>query len=209
MTTQQICSTNILARGLLLLLAICWAGHSARAKDHFTIKCSSPDGRFALRFSNPTGPNSSSYKVDLIEKASGEVVMDLVNAFEDHLDDTILVWSADSRRVAFSTRGTKTGETTVYFWNGSVFEEATLPDKLPSPHIDFGYGAGAVKNYGGAVKALRWLKSGELEIARNLTMQSRVDDQYYTGIVVFTLGFDARHRASIRKVGKTKTTVDD
>ena len=40
-------------------------------------------------------------------------------------------------------------------------------------------------------------------------MMSREDGATYTGVVVFTLGFDSQHRAFARKVGKTKTTVEE
>ena len=66
-----------------------------------------------------------------------------------------------------------------------------------------------MKNYGGAVKPLRWSKSGELELSSDSIMMSREDGATYTGVAVFTLGFDSQHRALVRKVGKTKTTVDE
>jgi hypothetical protein len=56
---------------------------------------------------------------------------------------------------------------------------------------------------------LRWLKSGELKLSSDSIMMSREDGATYTGVVVFTLGFDSQHRALVRKVGKTKTTVDE
>ena len=85
-----------------------------------------------------------------------------------------------------------------------------LPDDLPGPAIKFRKGAGGgVKNYGGAVKPLRWLKSGELELSSDSMMLSRVDGRTYTGVVVITLAFDAQHHASVQKVGKTKTKVDE
>ncbi len=188
----------------VLLLMLC----RAEAEDGFSVKCPSPDGRFALRLTDPKGPDGVSYKVDLIDKTSGEVILDLENASENYLDDTVLVWSSDSRRVAFGTRGYKEGDTAVFFWNGSVFEEVRLPGDLPLPKINFGKGAGAVKNYGGAVKPVRWSKSGELELSSDLMMLSRVNEKAYTGVVLFTVGFDPHHRATVRKIGKTKTSVD-
>jgi hypothetical protein len=55
------------------------------------------------------------------------------------------VWSLDSKRVAYENRGDKSGEVTVYFWNGSAFEEASLPENLPSPDIKLPKDCGAVK----------------------------------------------------------------
>ena len=31
----------------------------------------------------------------------------------------------------------------------------------------------------------------------------------YTGVLQFTFAFDAQHHASVKKVGKTKTTVEE
>jgi len=31
----------------------------------------------------------------------------------------------------------------------------------------------------------------------------------YTGVLQFTISFDAQHHASVKKVGKTKTRVDE
>jgi hypothetical protein len=84
------------------------------------IKYPSPDGRFALRI---TESNQS----ELIENASGRAMVDLGVRWRSQ----VLVWSPDSKRVAYGNRGDKAGEVSVYFWNGSTFEEATLPDDLP------------------------------------------------------------------------------
>jgi hypothetical protein len=193
-----------MVRTFIILMAFCWAAVSV-AEDSSSIKFPSPDGRFALRI-------SEDLKVDLIEKASGKVMVDLgevYRRYESHAEETVLVWSADSKWAAYGTRGEREGDTTVYFWNGSVFEDIPLPDDLPGPEIKFRKGSGAVKNYGGAVKPLRWLKSGELELSSDLMMLSRDDGATYTGVVVITVGFDAQHHASVKKVGKTKTKVSD
>jgi hypothetical protein len=142
--------------------------------------------------------------------SSGKVTADLGTAYARHLSETVLVWSADSKWVAYATRGEREGETSVYFWNGLAFDQIPFPDDLPAPEIKFRKGAsGDVKNYGGAVKPFRWLKSGELELSSDSIMMSREDAATYTGVVVFTLGFDSQHRAFVRKVGKTKTTVEE
>lgn len=173
------------------------------------IKCSSPDGRFALRIAALPENKSAGFGIELIEKNSGEVLLDLENVYENHLSDTILVWSADSKKVAFGTRGNKEGETRVFFWNGSVFEEAALPDHLPVPKIQFGpVAGGGVKNYGGTVKPTRWLDSGELELSADSTMLSRVNNKTYTGVVLFTVSFDSHRHAVVRKVGKSNTSTD-
>ena len=66
-----------------------------------------------------------------------------------------------------------------------------------------------MKNYGGAVTPLRWLKSGDLELSTDLMMLCRESGATCTGVVQFTLAFDAQHHASVKKVGKTKTKVEE
>jgi len=188
-------------RAFLILLALCWAS-AGLAEDNSSIKFPSPDGRFALRI-------TADLKINLIEKASGKVMIDLGTAYPAHLSDTVLVWSADSKWAAYGTRDDREGDTSIYFWNGSAFEEVPLPGDLPGPTIKFRKGASdGVKNYGGAVKPVRWLKSGGLELSSDEMMLSREDGRTYTGVVLITLAFDAQHHASVQKVGKTKTQVD-
>jgi len=180
------------------------------AEDGSTIKFLSPDRRFALRITEPAQADTVERKVELIEKNSGKVMVDLGVAYRAHLADTVLVWSGDSKWAAYGTREDQQGEASIYFWNGSAFEEVPLPDNLPDPNIKFGKGAGDdVKNYGGAVKPLRWLKSGKLELSNDLMMLSRADGRSYTGVVRFTIAFDAQHHASVHTLGKTKTRVDE
>lgn len=185
-----------------------WAS-TGMAAEKSTTKAISPDGRFALRLTEPKDDNSE-WKVDVIEKASGKVVFDLGTAYGSHLSQTILVWSADSKRAAFGARGDKDGETTVIFRDGAKFKLVPLPEDLPSPDIKFAKGAGAdVKNYGGAVMPVRWLKSGALEMSSDGMMLSRVDEHSYTGTIHFTVGFDSQNHAKVINIGKTKTHVDD
>ena len=194
-------------RAFVTLLALCWAA-VALGDDSSSVKFPSPDGRFALRITEPNENESADLKIELIEKASGKVMFDLGTAYRNHLSETVLVWSADSKWAAYGTRDNKHGETSVYFWDGSAFQEVPLPDDMPEPHVKFRKsGSGHVKNYGEAVKPLRWLKSGGLELSSD-SMLLR-DDGTYTGIVVITLAFDAQHHASVQKVGKTKTQVDE
>lgn len=167
------------------------------------IKYPSPDGRFALRIIDEQ-------KVERIEKASGSVMVDLGEAWHNPGQvSQVLVWSPDSKRVAYGSRGYKEGEVSVYFWNGSAFEGATLPDDLPSPDIKFPKECGAVKNYGGAATPLRWLKSGDLELSSDLMMLCRDSSATCTGVLRFTLAFDRQRHASVKKVGKTKTEVEE
>ena len=192
-------------RPFAALLILCVAIGFVRAEDNPVIKFPSPDGRFALQIT-PGGPQTGA----LIEKASGKILVKLGDIYESHLADTVLVWSADSKWAAYGTRGDKEGETDIYFWNGTTFDTIALPDNTPDPKINFGKkGEGDVKNYGGAISPLRWLKSGELECSNDLMMLSRSNGKTYTGIVTFTLAFDPQHHATVKHVGKTKSKVED
>ncbi|HSH94979.1 MAG TPA: hypothetical protein VK968_12590 [Roseimicrobium sp.] len=177
--------------------------------DDPVIKSPSPDGRFALRVSDPKEEGATP-TVELIEKKSGKVIVNLGTSYFSPREGTFLVWSADSKRVAYATRGPKTGDVSVLFWRGSTFESAEMPDVLPNPDIKFDKEAagGPVKNYGGAPTPLRWLKSGGLLMSNDSVMMSRVNDKTYTGTVTFTLTFDKGHHATVHNVSKTKTTVD-
>jgi hypothetical protein len=167
------------------------------------IKYPSPDGRFALRIIDEQ-------KVELIEKVSGRVMVDLGEAWHNPGQiSQILVWSRDSKRVAYGNRGYKEGEVSVYFWNGSSFEQVALPEELPSPDIKLPKDCGAVKNYGGAATPVRWLKSGDLELSSDLMMLCRESGATCTAEVRFRLSFDAQHHSSVKDVGKTKTEVSE
>lgn len=205
---------STLRHALAILLLSVWAistGSGADApKKAIKLKSPSPDKRFVLRLSPPTGDDESNYKADLIEQATGKVMTDLGTAYPGHLVDTVLVWSPNSKWVAYATRDDREGETSVYFWNGTTFEEVELPENLPSPDIHFRKGAdGDVKNYGGSTAPVRWLKSGDLELASRSMMLSRVDDRSYTGVVNFTIAFDPQHHAKVHTTSKTRTHVDE
>jgi hypothetical protein len=182
------------------------------------IKYPSPDGRFALRI---TQSKDDEYHptVELIEKNSGRVLVTLHNASDDELFDaseSVLVWSADSKSVAYGFRASPPGArvlslgTLVCFWNGSGFDKVFLPENLPGPDIKFPKGKEEnVKPYGGGVKPLKWLKSGELEMSSEEMMLSRDDGKSYTGVMRFTVSFDAQHQPSVKNIGKSKTEVDE
>jgi hypothetical protein len=196
-------------RSLLSLVILCGLTAFCFAGDP-VIKSPSPDGRFALRVSDPKEEGATP-TVELIEKKSGKVIVNLGTSYFSPRDGTYLVWSADSKRVAYATRGPKQGDVSVYFWDGTTFKYAEIPEEaLPDPDIKFGKDAegGGVKNYGGAPKPLRWLKSGELLMSNDSVMMSHVNGKTYTGTVTFTVSFDKDHHATVRNVSKTKTTVD-
>jgi hypothetical protein len=202
---------------LAVASAFCVA-HFCPSLNAEEIKYPSPDGRFALRITQSRN-NEYHPTVELIEKSSGKVMVTLHSGSDDELFDaseSVLVWSFDSKRAAYGFRASPPGARVlslgalVFFWNGSDFDKVFLPENLPSPRIKFPKGKeGNVKPYGGGVKPLRWLKSGDLEISSEDMMLSRDDGTSYTGVLRFTVSFDAQHHASVKNIGKSKTEVDE
>src|SRR6266436_5211110 len=201
-------------RTLLVVAFVYCVVHSCTLVAAEEIKFPSPDGRFALRI---TQPKDDEYHptVELIEKDSGKVMVTLHNGSDSDLFDafeSVLVWSADSKSVAYGFRSSPPGVSVVErgalvcFWNGSGFDKVFLPENLPVPEIKFPGGKGSYeKPYGGGVKPLRWLKSGDLEISSEDEVMLR--GKTYIGVLRFTLAFDAQHHASVKQIGRTKTEV--
>ena len=192
-------------RAFVILLLACWASVGL-AEDTSAIKFPSPDGRFALRVAD--------LKVDLIETASGKVMVDLgtlwVNRDDERdKEEAVLVWAADSKWVAYGTRTGTAGSTKVYFLDGSAFKELALPAKLPEPKIKPRKGDSGVKLKGYAVEPLKWLSPGELQLSSKLMGVGRDVGFDYRGSIVITVAFDARHHASVKKVTGTKTEVSE
>ena len=190
-------------RADVILLLTCCASLGI-AEDTSTVKFPSPDGRFALRVAN--------LKVDLIETPSGKVMVDLgtlwINRdYESEREEPLLVWSGDSKWVAYGTRTPVAGSTAVYFFDGSVFKKVALPTKLPGPKIVPRKGDSDVKLKGSAEEPLKWISPGELQISSKLMGVGRDVGFRYTGSIVITIAFDARHHASVKKVTGTKTEV--
>jgi hypothetical protein len=191
---------KIVRMALFVVSAFC-VGHFCPSLIAEESKFQSPNGRFALRIGDDL-------EIDLIE-TSGKILVDLgklyVEPDSSSKEENILVWSADSKWAAYGTRGPgyRSGNTTVYYWNGVTFEEVRLPANLPEPKLD----SSEVKLKGYAVEPLRWLKPGELELSSELMGVRRDDLAKYTAKIALTVELTAPH-ASVKKVGKTKTTVE-
>ena len=86
----------------------------------------SPDGRFAMRMMYPEKPDDAPVKLDLVEKASGKVMVDLGTVADSQLEDAVMVWSADSKRVAYGSRDDEPG--------ARVTSGSTRSDSSPCRH---------------------------------------------------------------------------
>ena len=179
------------------------------ADDNLTKSFDSPDHRFSLKVIAP-GTEGGETKLQVVEKASGNVVGDLGTDYPTIMSHIKVVWSGDSKRVAYRTAGVKEWSTNVYFWDGSAFRYIELPEELPTPDIKFRKSdeSGGVKNYGGGVTPVRWLKSRDLELTSEERQMARESSRTYTGSITITIGFDAQQRASVKSVTKSKTRVE-
>ena len=192
-------------RCFIVLLLGCLASVGL-GEDTSAIKFQSPDGRFGLRVAG--------LKVDLIETASGKPMIDFGTLWinrDDNSDreEPVLLWSDDSKWVAYGTRTPASGSTTVYFWNGSAFKKLALPSKLPEPKIKPRQGDSDVKLKGYAEEPLKWIRPGELEVSNKLMGIGRDVGFRYTGSIVITVAFDPSGRASIKSATDTKTEVSE
>ena len=194
---------------LLFSLALASSSPLLAAPDDLTETFDSPDGRFALKVEAPD-KEAEEAKLAIVEKASGKVVGDLGTDYASILSRIKVVWSPDSKRVAYRGAGEKDWSTSVYVWDGSAFRHVPLPENLPSPDIKFRKSdeQGGVKNYGGGVEPVRWLKSGDLELVSEETQMARESSRTYTGSITIIVRFDKEQRASIRSATKSKTRVE-
>ncbi len=170
----------------------------------------SPDKRFSLKVSLPN-KEAEEAKLEVVEKASGNVVGDLGTDYGSIMSHIRVVWSRDSKRLAYRTAGVKEWSTNVYFWDGSAFHYVALPEDLPSPDIRFRKSDehGGVKNYGGGEEPVRWLKSRDLELSSQPRQMARESSRTYTATLTITIHFDAHHHASsVKSVSKSTTRVE-
>jgi hypothetical protein len=182
----------------------------------------SPDGRFAVSpGSYETGHRDSTtgnWIIDrketpaaIVEQASRKVMSELPTPLRQEEDKVI--WSADSKWVAFNHRGNKQTEVTVYFWNGASFEKVMLPE-LPEPKLSFRPNkkplAEQVVHFDeDTITPLRWLKSGALVVSREYGMtDNTVGSVSYSRVYIITIGFDAKHIAFMQNITKQKQKVD-
>jgi hypothetical protein len=167
------------------------------------IKSQSPDGKFALRLASAFGGSAAS----IIDTKSHAVVVgedDLQVSTEVPNSDgeTKLVWSADSKRVAYCyhehNRNNSGTNVEVFIWNGSKFEGVNLPE-LPRPKIAKSTVDDATKHFERLVP-LHWLKSGTLVLSYDVDVG---DKGKWDRIV--TIGFDAKDNATVQKVEQKKS----
>jgi len=173
-----------------------------RADDQ--IKDASPDGKFGMLL---TAKEEGGVKIQLIEVSSRKVVLDLAESGAPHAKDCKLLWAPDSQRVAFYEAVHRGGDTTVYFRNDTGFTESPLPELS-------GCATAAQKKELKAKGVLKfieynampkeWLKSGALVIVDDQGWETN-DGNLRGCTQTVTVGFDAKHKASVLRVTGKKS----
>ena len=115
---------------------------SRQAEEKAIIKDKSPDKKFALRMTH----GEEGWDTEIIETATKKKVIDLESVaasgdkerivwmsdssepVEEYGEEATLIWSRDSQRVAYYNLHRRNGTMSVYFRNGSTFEEVALPE---------------------------------------------------------------------------------
>ncbi|HSI12265.1 MAG TPA: hypothetical protein VK961_09490 [Chthoniobacter sp.] len=175
---------------------------------NYTLESPSPDGRFALRL-DPLGvDDSSEMEAAIVERATNVTLAKLPATLLGNYSRCQLLWTADSRRVAYTGGEKPVSRTQVFFRSGKSFKEIKLPT-LPRPAFQSHHrkkSGPALTLYSDIVTPVRWLKSGSLLLSRNMEMKQ--ESNMHEGKVMITIAFPAHRRAVIRKVQRSEITVD-
>jgi len=141
-------------------------------------------------------------KIQLIEVSSRKAVLDLAESGAPHAKDCKLLWAPDSQRVAFYEAVQRGGATTVYFRDDTGFTESPLPELggcATAAQKKELKAKGVLKfiEYNAVPK--EWLKSGALVIVDDQGWETNDGDLRGCTHTV-TIGFDAKHKASVLRV---------
>ena len=170
------------------------------------IKCQSPDGKFAMLLTHDA---EGGYKAQLVEVSSHKPVVELAtNVAYPPVKDCKLVWSPDSKRVAFFEANRRGGDTTVYFRNDAGFTESALPELAMDSCATAAEkkelkAQGVLKFIEGNTTPKQWLKSGALVVVNDQGWETN-DGNLRGCTQTVTIAFDVKHKASIARVTEKK-----
>jgi hypothetical protein len=172
---------------------------SLKAKD--VIKDKSPDGKFALRIHK----GEEGWEAAIINLRTKEALADL-DVYGNYVENTKLLWSKDSKRVAHFEPDRRGGTTHIYFQNDSKFEEVQFPSgEVPECHGDLT--AEEAKKFLKTTEATEspkaWLKSGALVIAVDESWITE-DGGGHSCSQTVTIAFDANRKAFVQSVTDKK-----
>jgi hypothetical protein len=179
----------------VILIAICCIP-LLRAEE--IIRDTSPDGKFALRF---TRDDKGFWEAAIINLKSKDEEVGLEIYQNGYIEGDHLVWSKDSQRVAYFEADRRGGSTTVYFRKGSEFEEVSLPigDTPECNEKPFRKDTGDsyLKTIEATTRPVKWLHSGELILEQH--SESLMESRATRGCgQTITIAFDSDHKASVK-----------
>ena len=155
------------------------------------IKCTSPDGRFAL------GTARAEEKMSIIDKKSQKVVQELEWTGNSYENDAKLVWSADSRRVVYLRPWRKGVDVYVYFRKGNSFEPVALPEDMPHPVLPDRRNRDGTSIYSKSwdwKDVKEWSKSGALIFSYGVENDNNERDE-----ITLNITFDGKNKARVLK----------
>ena len=153
----------------------------------------SPDGRFGIHQSKEEDVDGIVMtRVDLVEVKSGTKLCELGTLGNPWAADIRILWSPDSRRLAFVSPSRRGDWTDVWVLKDKIFEQVNLPE-MPSLDMKRDHYAKTVL---ASYSALRWTKPDVL-----LLKYSAEDDEGNSAQMQLSWHFDANNRASVSQVG--------
>jgi hypothetical protein len=179
-------------------------GQQPQEADKSALEWPSPDGKFAFRYTKePESEPESKQTYDLIDKASGKVLMSVAESDPDlgpsARFNMKVLWRPDSKAFALTAQLIKLGsEVSFYLQEGSTFRKiklpklsADIPDKVKRgksfPHVS------ELDSW----SAKQWQKDGSLVVE----IENIVDgnDGSITATRTVVLGFDRSGNAKVLK----------
>ena len=164
------------------------------AKD--IVRDKSPDGQFALQITKEDEGSAAA----IINLKTKENVVGL-DIYQNFTEDAHLVWSNDSQRVAFFEPDRRGGSTTVYFRQGSGFEEVSLseidfPDCEEKPSKQ-DTNDKYLKTIEATMSPVKWLSTGELVLEQHSESAMESGATRDCGQTI-TIAFDSAHKVSVK-----------
>jgi hypothetical protein len=188
----------------LVLVVIAFAAELSSLTGQNQVKDPSPDGKFEMQLTRD--PKEGRVKIQLVEVASREVVLDLALSGSPHDKDCKILWAPDSQRFAFYEASQRGGATTAYFRNDSGFTESRLPEM---PGCATAAEKKELQKYGvnKSIEAdtvpKQWLKSGALVVSDAQGWET--NNGHLRGCTqTVTIAFDAKHKGSVQRVTDKK-----
>src|SRR6266516_5752280 len=175
------------------------------------IKDKSPDGTFALRMTH----GEEGWDTEILETATKKKVIDLESVamsgdkdrivwmsdssepVERYGNEATLIWSRDSQRAAYYNLDRRDRTMSVYFRNGSSFEEVSLPEFPKCDEIK-NQDPKDVEIVHFGVKPIYWTDSGALSVSVEHWWRTP-EGKLRTCEPTFTITFDAQRHALLAK----------